>query len=283
MGDVLIFHFIYRPKLVGVNGSESNIRMLYKKCVLYVRSLYTILRLLPVYSLLHQQQQHNFKLPLEVSIKENDDTSSEAELNESLIIDSFKNAPFESVQRSELAVLETDHGDLELSVSFRRFSFSNEAKFYTIFRSPAIRVPQQIIKARDIQIKSSPATAAGSGDWVDMGKSFKASLDYDTAKRNSLKSALPKSSASGQVRILTTSHRPASLKRENKTTTNLTEFIKIFEKPDPLILIPSQVPMCELMQVLENERSKKIVFDRWLEELEIEHEARGFDLVSNME
>lgn len=187
---------------------------------------------------------------------------------------------FEAINSTTLSLLQTAHGDLEIGVQFKKLA----SKFYTIVRSPAIRVPQQVIKAKDIKINSSP-----SGEWIDM------------TQQNMYTLKKPQSAAvTGQVKILTTAHKPggSSLSTEMKMKnqkTYLTDFIKIFEKAPPP---PSQSPSpsahastssmtsAQLIEKLEQGRSKKILFDRWLEELEIEHESLisgGFDLINNME
>ena len=184
---------------------------------------------------------------------------------------------FEVVNNTSLSILQTTHGDLEIGVQFKKLP----GKFYTIQRSPAIRVPQQVIKAKDIQINST-----GSGDWIDMTQQH-----MYTLRRNS---------QTGQIKILTTAHKPSSLAENNKKQQHqqeqqqqqvtLTDFIKIFEKPPPLEILSnnsiSMAPPSQLIEKLETGRSKKILFDRWLEELEIEHESMntgGFDLINNME
>lgn len=213
-------------------------------------------------------------------------------MSESLI-ESEENGTFEAVNSTTLSVLQTSHGDLEIGVQFKKLP----GKFYSIVRSPAIRVPQQVIKAKDIQINSSPA-GNDSGDWVDMTQ----------ANMFSLKKHSRASSATGQIKILTTAHKASgsslaemSIKNQQHSTgltefikiqkpTALTEFIKIFEKPPPIELVVSNVsiPMgsAQLIEKLETGRSRKILFDRWLEELEIEHESlisKEFDIINNME
>lgn len=191
---------------------------------------------------------------------------------------------FEAINSTTLSLLQTAHGDLEIGVQFKKLA----SKFYTIVRSPAIRVPQQVIKAKDIKINSSH-----SGEWIDMTQQNM----YTLKKTQS-------AAVTGQVKILTTAHKPggSSLSTEMKMKnqkTYLTDFIKIFEKAPPPPS-PSQSPSlspsahastssmtsAQLIEKLEQGRSKKILFDRWLEELEIEHESLisgGFDLINNME
>lgn len=190
------------------------------------------------------------------------------------------NRTFEVVNSTSLSVLQTTHGDLEIGVQFKKLP----GKFYAIIRSPAIRVPQQVIKAKDIQINSSPA-GIGSGDWIDM------------TQQNMYTLRKPNSATTGQIKILTTAHKPgggSSLATDTnmkKQQTSLTDFIKIFEKPPPPELVSAAptsfpIPPAHLIEKLEMGRSKKILFDRWLEELEIEHESLisgGFDLINNME
>ena len=263
------------PKNVDDDSNEEEIRKLYKRTTLYIRSLFTISRLLPSYSLL----QH--KLPFRIEIG-TEATLNSGDLNESLVTSDEgegDNKTFEAVNSTSLSVLQTTHGDLEIGVQFKKLP----GKFYTIVRSPAIRVPQQVIKAKDIQINSSPA-GIGSGDWIDMTQQNM----YTLKKQNSA------TTGPGQIKILTTSHKPggSSLATDTnmkKQQTSLTDFIKIFEKPPPQELVSTtsiSMAPAQLIEKLEMDRSKKILFDRWLEELEIEHESLisgGFDLINNME
>lgn len=226
------------------------------------------------------------KLPicLEKIVTAEADWEGEAKLCESWTSSSGNSDSFESVDGRELSELETNHGDIKISVRFKKIS---GIKFYSIVRSPAIRVPQQVIKAKDIQIKSSPVATAivGSGDWVEMSNQQQ---QQQQQKRRSVGSATP-----GQVKILTTAHKPTSSLKQQQQQSSLPDFIKLFEKVPPDLLETTRKPTTplisasQLIQILELGRSKKIHFDRWLEELEIEHErlmgSSEFDLVNNME
>lgn len=261
------------PKNVDDDGNEGEIRKLYKRTTLYIRSLFTISRLLPSYSLL----QHKLPLRIEIATEE---TLNSGALSESLITSDEgegDNKTFEVVNSTSLSLLQTTHGDLEIGVQFKKLP----GKFYTIVRSPAIRVPQQVIKAKDIQINSSPA-GIGSGDWIDMTQQNM----YPLKKQNS--------ATTGQVKILTTAHKPGGSSLATGTNlktqpTSLTDFIKLFEKPPPQELVSTasiSMAPAQLIEKLETGRSKKVLFDRWLEELEIEHKSLisgGFDLINNME
>ena len=71
--------------------------------------------------------------------------------------------------------------------------------------------------------------------------------------------------------------------------TDISDFIKIFEKAPVIEFTSSPGPgPANCIQQIEMGRSNKIHVDRWLEELEIEHEKQmatsgQFDLISNME
>lgn len=234
---------------------------------------------MPSYSILQQ------KLPIKIEIEKDDESIGSEVLSESLI--TSDEGTFEAVNSTSLSILQTTHGDLEIGVQFKKLL----GKLYTIIRSPAIRVPQQVIKAKDIQINSSPATTTtgvgvGSGEWIDMTQQNMFSLKKQT-----------NSATTGQIKILTTAHKPggSSLATDtsikNQKQTSLTDFIKIFEKAPDLVSVSgstTSIPMgpAQLIEKLDQGRSKKILFDRWLEELEIEHESLisgGFDLINNME
>lgn len=282
------------PKCIASEGEEE-IRKLYKLTTLFVRSLFTITRLLPVYSLVKQ------KLPIHLEIlhkNEHEQENRERELSESLLSTSNSSEAFESVNETELSRLQTNHGDVQVSVRFKKLP--QAVKFYTIVRSPAIRVPQQVIKAKDIQIKSSPVTG-GSGDWIDMTQqqqvlSYKQQQQQHIQQQKRFQSN-PQTPTintnTGQIKILTTAHKPSSSlvpESRKQQRTDLSDFIKTFEKvpPTETVNTSTSMPPSQLIQILETGRSKKIHFDRWLEELEIEHEQqmmkiREFDLVDNME
>lgn len=224
--------------------------------------------MLPTYPLVQQ------KLPILFEFGPEDEAQV---LGESLIeSDEGDCKAFEAVNRIDLSGLQTSHGDLEIGVQFKK---KLPAKFYTIVKSPAIRVPQQVIKAKDIQINSSPG-GVGSGDWIDMTQHHMYSLKKQQQH-----------SATGQIRILTTAHKPGSSLSDNtasiKKHNSLTDFIKYFERPcDDIGTSSSSMGPSQLIEILEAGRSRKILFDRWLEELEIEHESlmgNGFDLINNME
>lgn len=229
--------------------------------------------MLPCYPIL----QDRFPIKIEIKTDNFDSDFYTNKLGESLIDSELTKQPkaFEVVNKTELSKLQTNHGDLEIIIQFKKLS---GCKFYTISRSPAIRVPQQVIKAKDIQIKSSPA---GSGDWVDMAQQ---NMNSNSMKKHSRQ-------PSGQVKILTTAHKltPAtsSLSTETqKTKPSLTEFIKLFEKVPETGNSSPAMRSEQMIQVIEAGRSKKIHFDRWLEELEIEQEtfqSGAFDLINNME
>lgn len=252
-------------------ASEEEIRKLYKRTSLFVRSLHTITRLLPVYNLVKHQ-----KLPFKIEIASEKDNM--ARLEESLISDSSEStnaSVIESVNKTDLSMLQTNHGDLEIQVHFRKLQ---NMKFYTIARSPAIRVPQQVIKSRDIQIRSSPAQRDGhaSGEWIEMS-----AAGTSTGARNSLR----RPSQQHNIKILTTAHKPSSLQTISRQSTCLPEFIKLFEKVPVIEFTSPNTSIGTCIQQMEMGRSKKIHVDRWLEELEIEHErsCEQFDLISNME
>ena len=255
---IFIFYFL-RPKNVDFNSNESEIRSLYKRTSLFIRSLFTIIRLLPVYPLIQQ------KLPFLVEISDNTENliNLSTILGESLLSEDEEKKSFESVNRTELSILQTNHGDMEISIQFKKIS----VKFYTIFRSPAIRVPQRVIKARDIHIKSSSGSA--SGDWIDMTQHH-----MYTIKKHPT-----------PIKILTTAHKPTSSLAEQPNPLNVTDFVKEFEYEPETEMSPNHHPTInQMVQLMEAGRSKKINFDRWLEELEIEHESIiGFDLINNME
>ena len=256
--------------------------------------MYTITRLLPIYPLINQ------KLPIHLEICSGEEVALSHDrsvaLSESFVSTEppVTNDHFESVNRTDLSLLQTGHGDLDLSVEFKKIS----VKLYTIVRSPAIRVPQQVIKAKDIQIRSSPVL--GSGDWVDMTQQQQQNHQHQHQHQQSLRKnksnpnshsqshTLTKMSQ-GQVKILTTGHKPSSsLVPESRRIPDISDFIKIFEKVPQDLLTPSSSIISggptQILQLLETGRSKKIHFDRWLEELEIEHEESfGFDLLNNME
>lgn len=269
----------FSPKNIENGSEEGEIRKLYKRTSLFIRSLFTISRLLPCYPLL--QQKLPFRIELNINGEGFAHSAVMGKLGESLISSESgeEQKAFESVNKTELSVLQTNHGDLEISVQFKRLS----GKFYTIMRSPAIRVPQQVIKAKDIQVKSSPV---GSGDWVDMTQQH-----MYTLKKHSRQQSLQTSTSVGQVKILTTAHKPVASSladKPNPSTMKATDFIKLFEKIPDLTATVNNPAMntAQMIQVLESGRSRKIHFDRWLEELEIEHEsfmAVGFDLINNME
>ena len=255
---------------------------MYKRTSLFIRSLYTITRLLPIYPLINQ------KLPIHLEICSGEEVALSHDrsvaLSESFVSTEppVTNDHFESVNRTDLSLLQTGHGDLDLSVEFKKIS----VKLYTIVRSPAIRVPQQVIKAKDIQIRSSPVL--GSGDWVDMTQQQSLRKNKSNPNSHSQSHTLTKMSQ-GQVKILTTGHKPSSsLVPESRRIPDISDFIKIFEKVPQDLLTPSSSIISggptQILQLLETGRSKMIHFDRWLEELEIEHEESfGFDLLNNME
>ena len=126
----------------------------------------------------------------------------------------------ESVNKTELSVLQTSHGDLGVQVHFRKLQ---NMKFHVISRSLAIRVPQQVIKSKDIQIRSSPMQRDSSGDWID-----DCSWHVGRDKKCQFKAKYTQSQPQpGNIKILTTAHKPSS---SLKRSTDLSEFIKIFEK-----------------------------------------------------
>ncbi len=241
-----------------------------------------------MYSLIKQ------KLPLhmEISFGE-DDLYGEGKLCESLLSSSSSSnsESFESVDETALSRLQTNHGDVSVSVRFKKIA----VKFFTIVRSPAIRVPHQVIKAKDIQIRSSPVAGGvvGSGDWIDMTQQQQL-LPSSNKQHKRYQSNAQTNTTMGQIKILTTAHKPtsslvpdSSLKQHRH---DLSDFIKTFEKvPDTLTSsTPPSMSPSHLIQLLEASRSKKIHFDRWLEELEIENEVtmmkmNEFDLVNDME
>lgn len=262
---------------------EEEIRRLYKITSLFIRSLHTITRLLPIYNIAKLQ-----KLPLDIEITSNCDDNFD-QLEESIISmssESSMTSTIESVNKTELSLLQTNHGDLEVQVSFRKLHNIN---FYTVLRSPAIRVPQQVIKTKDIQIKSSPAQRDGlasgaSGEWIEMTAA-------STGTKNSLKkmSSHGRSGSQQNIKILTTVHKPSSLMTSQTvkpSKTEISEFIKIFEKVPSIEFTGPQITAS--IQQIELGRSRKIHVDRWLEELEIEYEkqigiSEQFDLINNME
>lgn len=313
-----------------VNNSDEEVRKLYRRTSIYIRSLYSVLRLLPTYSIV----QNNFQLSLEICFNSKDQEDKtkkeqdyEKRLRESLMSLSFlslneenergesSTKSFESVNQTDLSLLQTNHGNLEISVAFRKTLSNNNFNLYKITKSPAIRVPQQerkrMIRTRDIQIKSG--SSPGSGDWIDMAQHLPA-LVMNSNRRTS------NQHPTGQIKILT-AHKPSPSSLSSRTPQGkimeLTEFIKIFERPEVIIhqentddndidntgstgnihntnitfsTSSTNTPsLQQLIQVLEEEKSKKILFDRWLEELEIIHEniivnsGEGFDLINNME
>ena len=327
-----MFMFIVSPKntentnISEVNNSDEEVRKLYRRTSIYIRSLYSVLRLLPTYSIV----QKNFQLSLEVFFNSKDQEDNDKRLRESLMSLSFlslheenqeekdgsSTKSFESVNQTDLSLLQTNHGNLEISVAFRKTLSNSNFNLYKITKSPAIRVPQQkrMIKARDILIKSG--SSPGSGDWIDMAQHLPA-LVMNSNKRT------PNQHPTGQIKILA-AHKPSpsslSSRKPQGKIMQLTEFIKIFEKPEAMIhditddtsnihntnntnnanntniiyntynTSSTNTPsLQQLIQVLEEERSKKILFDRWLEEMEIIHEnilmngGEGFDLINNME
>ena len=267
---------VCRPKNIELAANEEEIRRLYKRTSLFVRSLHTITRLLPAYNLVKHQ-----KLPFKIELTS--ENCSMDKLEESLMSessDSSVTSVIESVNMTDLSLLQTNHGDLKVQVHFRKLQ---NMKFYTIVRSPAIRVPQQVIKTRDIQIKSSPAQRDGasgySGEWIEMSAGT-----MSAGTRNSLRRHQQ------NIKILTTAHKPSSLmtaQSAKQPQTNLPDFIKAFEKV-PVIEFAGSPQTSNYIQQLEMGRSRKIHVDRWLEELEIEYEKQTmssgqFDLISNME
>lgn len=181
---------------------------------------------------------------------------------------------FEPVNRTDLAVLQTNHGDLEISVHFKKLS----GKFHLINRSAAIKVPEKMITAKDIQIKSSP----GSAEWIEM------------SDQNQKTAISQPASQPSQIKILTTAHKPknsSSIASSYKKSEEVTEFMKFLEKQTDFESMRGDggsLKFGQICKILEEGRSKKILFDRWLEELEIEYElvdeaTAEFDLLSNME
>lgn len=257
-------------------AGENEIRKLYKMTSLFVRSLHTITRLLPVYNLAKHQ-----KIPLKLEITSNE--IHDGKLEESILSTSPESSMIsvvESVNKTELSVLQTSHGDLGVQVHFRKLQ---NMKFHVISRSPAIRVPQQVIKSKDIQIRSSPMQRDSSGDWIEMTAAGTSAGTRNASLKQKYTQSQPQP---GNIKILTTAHKPSS---SLKRSTDLSEFIKIFEKV-PVIEFtgPGGPTNYNYVQQIEMGRANKIHVDRWLEELEIEHEkqmtaSNQFDLISNME
>lgn len=239
--------YVCSPKNIELVASEEEIRKLYKRTSLFVRSLHTITRLLPVYNLAKHQ-----KLPFKIEIATNENLS---ELEESLILDSSESTVIESVNKTDLSLLQTNHGDLEIQVHFRKLQ---NMKFHTIARSPAIRVPQQVIKSKDIQIRSSPAQRDGhSGEWIEMS-----AAGMSTGNKNSLRRTVPQNQ---NIKILTTAHKPSSLQATSHKETYLPDFIKRFEKVPTIEFTNTSTSISACIQQLEMGRSRKIHVDRWLD------------------
>lgn len=143
MGDDLLF---IRPKYCEQN--ESTLAKLYKVTSLYVRSLWSVLRLLPVYSL------RNGKFHLRAEVKRNDFIPSEA-LKEPFIQESSSQSLFERIESVQIGLLETVHGNLAIEAQFRA-----DVNFSLLPKSTAIAVPKSLPE-HEIRIENSP-------DWIDM-------------------------------------------------------------------------------------------------------------------
>lgn len=210
---------------------------LYKIASLYVRSLWSVLRLLPVYAL------QNGKFNLSVELKRNDFLSSES-LKEPFIRESSSQSLFERVESVLIGVLETVHGDLAIEAQFRA-----DCHFSLAPKSAAIAVPK-CLPEHEIRIENSP-------DWIDMAQY---TLPKDKQSKEQPKSVC---------------YRPVIVPSSLGKSEGLTEFIKFFERPPEITWSLSEIENSQILKQLEQTRSEKILLDRWLEEQEMAQESEN--------
>lgn len=213
---------------------------LYKLTSYYVRSLLSILRLLPAQSLTAKGIKIATDLDeacgLSIDALREPITSKEAEQSSNIL---------EKVESVQVGQLSTLHGDIALTVHFK-----TDCNFSLTPKSTAIAVPKnKFLPEHEIKIENSP-------DWVDMSSQ----LATSRPRRE------PKS----------VSYRPVIIpaKEESGRSQELAEFIKYFENPPPVKWLhrQEQLTVSCILKRLERIRADKIVLDRWLEELELAQE-----------
>ena len=214
---------------------------LYKLTSYYVRSIWSVMRLLPSHSL------------TEKGIKVVSEVDEACELQLDCLRESFtSHSPdqsgsiLEKLESVQVGLLSTLHGDVNISVHFR-----TDCAFSLVPKTTAIEVPKkQILPEHEIKIENSP-------DWVDMSNQFSSSRSRKEPK--------------------SVSYRPVIVPAVTDTgrSQELADFIKYFEKPPPVRWMPregSHQTVSSIMKRLERARADKIVMDRWLEELELAQE-----------
>jgi len=145
-----------------------------------------------------------------------------------------------------IGTLHTLHGAMSVSAAFLKTLPTRPA--------PTIKVPLRKVQSQEV-LRSTPPSSA---EWIDMGQ-------LATSPRSVRRVSLPMTPvAKARPRAVVRGEEPES------PEASLAAFIRAMDDAPVLKWRPASRTVSQLLDALEQSRSQKIHFDRWLEEQEIE-------------